>query len=164
MNKTAISWAPVPNWSGFSVATDGVIRGPSGKILRPMEADSGHLYVLHRLGGRGGPMRKLWVHRAVLTAFRGACPEGMEGRHLNGRPADNRITNLAWGTRYDQREDDRRNGVVRLPKGLILDQRQATTIRRMHGHVSSREAAMAFGVSHTTILKIWRGHRWVQRT
>jgi hypothetical protein len=46
------------------------------------------------------------VHRLVLLAFVGPCPEGMEARHLNGDSKDNRLDNLAWGT-LDENQADR---------------------------------------------------------
>ena len=45
------------------------------------------------------------VHRLVMLAFDGPQPEGMECRHLNGNPADNRIENLKWGTRKENEAD-----------------------------------------------------------
>jgi hypothetical protein len=91
-------WTMVPGWR-FSVNQEGLIKGPSGRILAPMASNTGHLYVLYRDGGRGGKQRKLYVHRAVLMAFVGPCPEGHEARHLNGEPNDNRLSNLCWDTR-----------------------------------------------------------------
>lgn len=57
------------------------------------------------------PGRKIvYVHRLVLTGWRGACPEGMDTRHLNGNRSDNRLENLAWGTRDEQESDQKRHG------------------------------------------------------
>lgn len=38
------------------------------------------------------------VHRLVLAAFVGPCPEGMEALHLDNDPSNNRLDNLKWGT------------------------------------------------------------------
>ena len=38
------------------------------------------------------------IHRAVLLAWVGPCPEGYEADHLNGITTDNRIENLEWVT------------------------------------------------------------------
>ena len=38
------------------------------------------------------------VHRLVLTAFRGPCPEGLVGCHNNDVRTDNRLENLRWDT------------------------------------------------------------------
>ena len=164
MNKTAISWAEqtwtwrlVEGHPGYMVNADGKVRGPSGKVLRPSQKASGHAFVTT---GPRGHRRNLMVHQAVLTAFAGPCPVGMEGRHLNGHPGDNRASNLRWGTRVEQREDDRRNGVIRRPNDLVLDDTKARAIRDAQGHASSRSVGRAYGISHTTVQKIWRGERW----
>lgn len=59
--------------------------------------------------GRGNSHRP--VHRLVLEAFVGPCPEGMTvGRHLDDDPNNNHISNLAWGTVSDNSKDKVRNG------------------------------------------------------
>ncbi len=50
------------------------------------------------------------VHRLILETFVGPCPEGMECRHLDGNPANNCLNNIAWGTREQNIEDNRKNG------------------------------------------------------
>lgn len=53
--------------------------------------------------GKGDP--GTLVHRLVLETFIGPCPDGMECRHLNGDPTDNRLSNLVWGTHGDNQRD-----------------------------------------------------------
>ena len=53
------------------------------------------------------------VHRMVLEAFVGPCPEGMQCRHLNDVKNDNRLNNLAWGTRKENSADAIRNRLAR---------------------------------------------------
>jgi hypothetical protein len=38
------------------------------------------------------------VHRLVLSAFVGPCPEGLEAAHRDGDPANNRAENLMWAS------------------------------------------------------------------
>lgn len=47
----------------------------------------------------------LSVHRLVLLAFVGPCPEGMEACHNNGKAHDNRIKNLRWDTHANNNKD-----------------------------------------------------------
>lgn len=47
---------------------------------------------------RDGKKRNRLVHHLVLEAFIGPRSDGMECRHLNGQPGDNRLENLQWGT------------------------------------------------------------------
>jgi len=153
------TWNPVTGYEGYHVTLRGQIRGPSGKIMKQMEMPSGHLYVLCNQGR--GKQRKLFVHRAILLAFVGEPEDGQETRHLDGNPAHNHLNNLLWGNRLEQRADDRRHGVKRgRPQKLTAD--QALKIRNMEGIFSSRRAASMFGLSHTTVLKIWRKKIWAQ--
>ena len=62
-----------------------------------------HGYMVVKFYDRG-PV--LYVHHLVLTAFDGPRPAGMTHiRHLNGNPADNRLTNLAYGTPSENGRD-----------------------------------------------------------
>ena len=116
-------WKPAPRWEGFyevsnlgrirtvqrkMVRSNGIPQTIRSRIRQPSPLKSGHysLYLRHR-------ERKEfhYVHRLVVEAFLGPIPDGKEVRHLNGKPEDNRLENLAIGTRSEQRFDDVRNGV-----------------------------------------------------
>lgn len=51
----------------------------------------------------------MYVHRLILEAFVGRRPPGMEARHLNGVPTDNRLANLCWGTHSENEADKARH-------------------------------------------------------
>ena len=96
------TWKPIPNHEKYSVSDDGRVRNSKGLELRGRDIGSGHLQVaLYAKGKRSN----LQVHRLVLAAFVGPCPEGMEVRHLNGIPGDNRLVNLAYGTSSENKRD-----------------------------------------------------------
>ena len=151
------TWNPVPDFPKYAVNGLGWVRGPSGKTLKPQYKDSGHAYVMT---GPRHARKNLSVHRSVWQSFRGSIPAALEVRHLNGHPWDNRLVNLALGDRYEQRADDRRNEVIRRPPDLELNETKVAAILLAKGEASSRFVGDLFGVSHTTIQKIWRGERW----
>jgi hypothetical protein len=153
---TGIAWTDVPTHPGYQVTNRGEIKGPSGRVLCPMKTRDGYLFVLTPLPRRP---RKLFVHRAVLLAFCGPCPEGYEARHLSGDKSNNATENLAWGTRIEQRKDDRKNGVSRVGR-FKLSPDDVITIRALKGQKTSRNVGKMFSVSHTSILEIWGGARW----
>jgi hypothetical protein len=157
---TDASWNPVPTHLGYLVNLQGGIIGPMGKILKPMSNRSGHLYILTPPPRRP---RKLFIHRAVLLTFRGPCPEGCESRHLDGNPENNNLDNLAWGTRQEQREDERRHGTrcCGEKSGTAkLTEDQVRSIRSERKTNSLRTLAFRYHVSHTTILAAITGHHW----
>lgn len=76
----------------------------SGKVLKPRTNNKGYHYVA--LGARG----EYTIHRMMLRAFVGPCPDGMVACHYNDVPADNRLENLRWDTKSANRFDSVRNG------------------------------------------------------
>lgn len=118
---TSERWLPVTGYEGlYEVSDHGRVRSLDrqsvnrfatftrrGQTLRPTVKESGHLYVSL---WREGEMKKAKVHRMVLEAFVGPCPEGMEACHWNDVPADNRLSNLRWATATDNKLDAVRNG------------------------------------------------------
>lgn len=114
MNET---WAPIPDYPGYESSDQGRVRSidrvvalsdgrrcrRKGKYYTGTVARGGYIK-FNILGIPRG------VHCLVLEAFVGTCPEGMEGCHNNGNPADNRLVNLRWGTRASNARDVVRHG------------------------------------------------------
>jgi hypothetical protein len=73
---------------------------------------------------KDGKQERFQVHRLVLMAFDGPCPEGQEARHLDGDPGNNRWEpgteeermaaggNLIWGTHSENIRDKHRHGTT----------------------------------------------------
>ncbi|MGO1563156.1 MAG: HNH endonuclease signature motif containing protein [Actinomycetaceae bacterium] len=78
-----------------------------GRILEPTVRPTG--YAQATLAHRRSVTYRL-VHRLVLEAFIGPCPEGMEACHNNGNRTDNRLENLRWDTRLANAHDAIRHG------------------------------------------------------
>lgn len=53
---------------------------------------------------------KRLVHRLVLEAFVGPCPDGMECCHNDNNRLNNLVSNLRWDTRYNNVQDTRAAG------------------------------------------------------
>lgn len=113
------NWLPVVGYEGIYEVSDlGRVRAlpridaQGGnrrlRVFKPSRMDAwGHRGVTLR---RDGVIRSFYVHSLVLEAFVGPRPPGMEGCHWNDVPDDNRLTNLRWGTRSENRLDIVRNG------------------------------------------------------
>ena len=61
-----------------------------------------------------GNGRHALAHVWVLETFVGPRPPGAVARYLNDKPADNRLTNLAWGTPSENLQDAIINGGRKL--------------------------------------------------
>jgi len=57
------------------------------------------------------------LHRLVLGAFVGPCPDGMEACHNDGNPGNNNVENLRWDTRKNNQADRKKHGTINSAKG-----------------------------------------------
>lgn len=133
-------WAWIPGYEYiYKVSDRGSIRSLGGRVLRAHPINEiGHLQVGL---SKDGVRKTKYIHRAVLEAFVGPCPPGMQCRHLNGDAGDNRLENLAWGTPSEDNYDRVRHGThqhtkrTHCPKGHPLDgitYRSDGTVRQRH--------------------------------
>lgn len=96
----------------------GVNKRRKGQPLKPIVLKIGYCAV--NISGMK------YVHRLVLEAFVGECPDGMETCHKNGIRTDNRLENLYWGTSSENSHDIVRHGNhwlnnrERCPRGHAL--------------------------------------------
>lgn len=121
-----VRYAEIPDFPGYRVGDDGTIwrawvncrwgrrltdRWRLMKLGVQKSRTPGRRYrYVNLTPAEGGKYRTFRVHRLVLLAFVGPCPEGMEARHEDGDPSNNRLDNLAWGTPAENRADNRRLG------------------------------------------------------
>lgn len=132
-------WRTMPGYPGYyEISNMGRARGVDrivsvkgqvdrkvkGTVLSPHCGRTGYLSVHLRMGDK--KPRLVRLHRMVLEAFIGPCPKGMEVRHLNGDPADNRLSNLMYGTRSENMLDTVEHGTnywakkTQCPRGHAL--------------------------------------------
>lgn len=125
-------WAQIGGYEGmYEVSNMGQIRSyvqGRGKLLKPRRTKAlgrqnpGWTVALFKDGTR----RNFLVHRLVLEAFEGPCPDGLEACHYNDNSADNRLANLRWDTHSANIQDKLRNGNhepsnrTHCPRGHLL--------------------------------------------
>lgn len=92
-------WKPVADYEGlYMVSNLGRVKsvprpGTKGGILKPAPDDRGYLKVkLYKNGGKSTHQ----VHRLVMRAFVGECPDGYEVDHVDWNPKNNRLSNLRY--------------------------------------------------------------------
>lgn len=166
-------WRPVVGFEGsYEVSSVGGVRSLdresiSGSHLRGIVMspwiDCGGYRRIDLQGGSSG-RRRVRVHHLVLEAFLCPRPDGMECRHLDGDPQNNRLENLCWGTSSENSLDAVCHG--RNPRGekngyskLTESQVKAVRVRLSQGekHV---DIAADLGVVRSTISSIARGRNW----
>lgn len=96
--------------------------GNTWRPMKPTRSRSGH-YVFN-VCGYGKPHQR-YVHRTILEAFVGPCPEGMECCHADGDPSNNKLENLRWDTRISNIRDSMRHGTHSPPP---LRRKRATQV------------------------------------
>lgn len=144
----AEEWRPIVGYEGYYEVSDHgrvrsvdrLVKGPHGDAVwrlqgRPMKQRpwSKKGYMCVKLTRENKDKRHA-VHRLVLAAFVGPCPEGYEACHNNHVKHDNRLSNLRWDTKSANMQDNLRAGVhnqlrkAECPQGHAYD--AANTYRR----------------------------------
>lgn len=110
--------------------------------------------------------KTLYVHHLVLEAFVGPRPASdFEACHNNGDPSDNRLVNLRWGTREDNRRDMLSHGTQRRGSAVGNSKLTETIVREMRqlrssAGISYRELGKRFCVNTMTAFLAVSGKTW----
>lgn len=131
-----------------------------GKMLSIRPKGCGHLNVT--IDGR-----TYLVHRLVLTTFVGPPGPGQECLHIDGNPVNNCVENLRWGTRFENKADERRHAEM-YRRRIGVSWLSTETIRAIKRDLNTKqytqgELAVKYGVHKNTINNINRGftHKWI---
>lgn len=185
-NQEEVEYRDVVGFPGYRVGSDGSIwslwlrgagdrRGRWGGACRkmgtiwvrltPAKGRGDHLFV--SLNNEAGKRKFIQVHTAVLTAFVGPCPEGMECCHFPDRdPTNNNVGNLRWDTRKANRHDQifhgtgvrgERQGSAKLTAAGVVESRRLRklgwTLPRILKHLS-------LSVSEVALNNAIKGRTW----
>ena len=158
----------IPGFPNYSISKNGQVwskprKNTKGGRLKFSVDFSNHLRVyLYNEGKKVGK----FIHRLVLETFVCPCPVGMEARHLNGKPQDNRLKNLAWGTRSENQIDSVQQQTHAQLKLTPQNIRMIIYMWRIK-QFEQKEIAKIYNVSGSTINDIihkrtWR-HIWTKK-
>ena len=115
-----------------------------------------------------GKAYRLFVHRLVLLAFIGPCPEGMESAHSDGDRTNNDISNLSWKTPVDNNADKIGHGTLlqgeRCPWAKLDAAAVTDILRRRAAGESCEDIAKTMGVRKQAVSDVCTGRRWSHLT
>lgn len=168
-------WKNIPNYNGlYQVSNLGKIKSfidnhgsYREKILKTHAVSR---YGHQALGlTKNKITRPYSVHRLVLETFVGPCPQGKECRHIDGNPQNNRLKNLRWGTRSENKQDSMKHGTHYQPDNSgekcgtsKLTKTDVIKIRDLlrENNTTIGQIAKLFRISKSTIYKIKQNKRW----
>jgi len=161
-------WRLIPGFGGrYEISDQGRVRSNGQRILiatPTYSKETGRIrHVAVTLCDVDGRRVNGRIHRLVLQAFVGECPPGLECRHLDGDPTNNRVDNLRWGTHAENEEDRQRHG--NIPCGsrngqAKLTEEEAHEIMRLKGTTTQQKIAERFGISRSQVSHIHTGFKW----
>jgi len=174
--QSTVEYRDIPGHPGYRVGNDGSVwsRHLPGRTsrwgtrrltddwrqLKPnRHKKSGYLWF--RLG-----RKQFMAHTLVLTAFVGPRPDGMITRHFpNADRTDNRLCNLQWGTRLENKADElvhgTRNRGERSGTSKLTEQDVREILRLATTGLSAYEVAERFGIHPNYAADLARGgSRW----
>ena len=165
-------WKSIPGFDGaYSVSDHGRVRSEARCLTRRngrryristrilAHHDGAHASVVSLRVGLGEP-KTFRVHALEMLAFVGPS-DGLEVRHLNGNPNDNRLGNLAYGTKVENEGDKighgtsnrgERNGCSILSEPDVIEIRESK--------LTLGELSIKYGVGIQTIRSIQTRRRW----
>lgn len=166
--ETKEIWKYIEGYPGYQVSNKGCIRSSKQGYLRILSNRPNCFgYVTNHLqkDGRGIIHH---VHRLVLQAFIGLCPERCECNHKDGVKTNNCVENLEWVTGSENvihayRHRLRKSSVLVGEKAhhSILKNGEVWLIKKLlTGRISGIMIAKMFKVSTDTIYHIKKGWTW----
>ncbi len=167
-------YLPIPNFPGYVAGSDGSIwsnrtRGAAARYS--LLSDQWRKLAFARVCGYWqvtlcGNGRRVCrhVHPLILRAFVGPPAPGHECRHLDGSRTNNRLDNLAWGTRLENNQDKIAHGRSRPGSQNLkakVNEDQVRELRRLSSEGWTPTALAAkFGISVCTACKIKNRRMW----
>lgn len=170
-------WKAIPGFKGYEASDRGRVRSIDrvimvnlhgrgilfpvrrrGQILKPQWSGEGNKSRLHVALGKGN---QLGVHQVVMLAFVGPPPIGMEVAHNNGKPDDNRLSNLRYDTPVGNQADRLKHGTHmrgRRHPSAILTRQAVLKIRA--SKLPYRVLAQMYGVSRSGIKNVRNRRAW----
>ena len=169
----APEFRPIEGYPGYRVGNDGSVwsQRVKGSHVASATAPWRPLKLYRYKGGyvqvrlkRNGVTKCFRVHILVLTAFRGPCPEGMEGCHSpDPNKANCRLDNLRWDTHGGNMTDAKNHGTLAVGERHGRRRLNAATVRAMRmmkGKATLAQIGDMFNTTEANAHLILSGKTW----
>ena len=161
------SWRPIPGFDGYEVSEFGRIRswkaiGRNHKrrsepvILKPQIMKNRKGYLFHNLYA-GGKYHSVRIADAVLLAFIGPKPYGMNSCHDDGKKENNRLDNLRYDTPINNELDKLRHGTSN--RVLTVEIVKAIKTRVANGE-RQKDVCESLGLGSDQVCRVVNGKTW----
>tara|TARA_S200002703_G_C3717764_1_gene220507 strand:+ start:216 stop:725 length:510 start_codon:yes stop_codon:yes gene_type:complete len=164
------TWKPIPNYESLYEVSDlGNIRRSAkrhyyeaGGLMKQNHHKRQYMIVGLRSNGK---TKQHLVHRLVMAAFVGECPEGHEVDHIDGDKTNNRLENLEYVTRQENSDRAiamglRDNKGEKHGRSKLTEQDVRDIKDRLWNGESQSSIAADYPVGTTTISHIYTGFTW----
>lgn len=166
-SQVAEEWRSVVGYEGLYEVSDlgrvRTIRRKRGReFLMPQYTARGYFRVNLTDSQRKESTQR--IHRLVLLAFVGVCPEGHECSHLDGNRTNNRLSNLAWEPMLKNQRRKIEHGTQVRGEQVGTSKLTAAIVRDIRARVSAGEnhapIAKRYGIHVNYIWRIITAQRW----
>lgn len=168
-------WRRIPGFSRYEVSTEGRVRSfcqpwrlareSAGWPVGQAKTNDGYLRV--SITGDDGLRKTIGVHRLVLLAWVGQPPGDWTASHMNGRPDDNYLNNLAWESiAGNVRRQDPHGSHANKPRGEGHPNAKMTAekVRALRAAYATTRAlrplAREYAITTTAVLQIVQRRTW----
>ncbi len=141
VNMEQEEWKPVIGWEDrYEVSNEGRIRSLCHRGVPRKHPMMIAVTCDDRGYGRVALMRdrvgkRQLIHRLVLEAFVGPCPEDKECGHLDGNPYNNVLSNLAWVSKKENMRHRDEHGTTSRGENrplAVFTEEEVRTLRALH--------------------------------
>jgi len=158
-------WREIDGYPERMVSNLGRIRSTARgaeKILKSRTGKEGYYKINLSLDGK---IKTHSLHRLVLTAFKGKCPDGCEASHLDGNRSNNCADNLVWESKPMNMQRKKEHGTWiggQQNPSVKLTKDDALIIRKLYssGIYSYSKLGKQFKVSRQSIGNVVRRKTW----
>lgn len=179
-NFESEEWRLLPKAPGYAISSLGRVKSLPRKILRRNRWGSVNLQAVRErilrpgigtVGYRlvsthiGSAQVTFYIHNAMMEVFGPPRPfPDAVVRHLNDDKLDNRVENLAWGSRKNNMDDAIRNGLIARGEAKPNAKMTAAKVRELRRLVAAGSPlwtlAKHYGISGSTAKGIVEGRSW----